>query len=225
MNHLKRLGTIALAVVTVLGIGFLTWDYHLTASENDGSTTAAQQQQTAQETAALVEVVIPTKAPTEAPTAAPTEAPTAAPTEAPTAVPTEAPTAAPTEIPAPVVQADPVPATETTEAPTAEPAAEPTAEPTTEPTAEPTAEPTPLPEITLEARLTTKGQLYLGDEVELEAIVEGVDAIEYTLQWQYNDGSGWKDIHGETDLTYRFELTEANVEYSYRVAITSDAIA
>lgn len=197
MNHLKRLGTIALAVVTVLGIGFLTWDYHLTASENDGSTTATQQQQTVQETTAPVEIVIPTKAPTEAPTAVPTEAPT--------------------EVPAPVVQADPVPVAETTEASTTEP--------TTEPTAKPTVEPMPLPEITLEARLTTKGQLYLGDKVELEAIVEGVDAIEYTLQWQYNDGSSWKDIHGETDLTYRFELTKANAEYSYRVAITSDAIA
>lgn len=201
MNHLKRLGTIALAVITVLGIGFLTWDYHLTASEDDGSTTAAQQQQTAQETAAPVEVVIPTKAPMEAPTVAPVEAPTA--------VPDEAPTTVPTEVPAPVIQADPAPIAETTEAPTAEP----------------TVEPAPLPEITLEVRLTTKGQLYLGDKVELEAIVDGVDAIEYTLQWQYNDGSGWKNVHGETDSTYCFELTESNAEYTYRVAITSDAIA
>lgn len=204
MNHLKRLGTIALAVITVLGIGFLTWDYHLTASEDDGSTTAAQQQ-TAQETVAPVEVVIPTKAPTEAPTVAPAEVPTA--------VPDETPTTVSTEVPAPVIQADPAPIAETTEAPTAEP------------TAESAAEPAPLPEITLEVRLTTKGQLYLGDKVELEAIVDGVDAIEYTFQWQYNDGSGWKNIHGETDSTYRFELTEANAEYTYRVAITSDAIA
>ena len=47
MKNLKRLGAIVLAIIAVGGMCFLSWDYKLRASQDDGSTTAAQQQQMA----------------------------------------------------------------------------------------------------------------------------------------------------------------------------------
>lgn len=98
-----------------------------------------------------------------------------------------------------------------------------TAEITAEPTAEPTVTPEAAaePEIFVEVRLKNKGDLYFGDTAELEAIVECGDDIAYTLQWQYDDGHGWKDISGMNKDEYKFVLTEENAVYEYRAVVIS----
>lgn len=162
----------------------------------------------------------PAEEPAEEPVVEATEAPAAEeaadPTEAPAVEEsTEAPVVEEaTEAPAAEESADP------TEAPAAEEteqAPEASAEATPEASAEPEA--TPAPQISVSVRLANSGELYFGDTVELRADVEGAGEMPYTIQWQYNNGSGWKNIGGENGKDYRFELTEENALYGYRAVV------
>ena len=45
----------------------------------------------------------------------------------------------------------------------------------------------------------------------------------YTIRWESNDGSGWKEIKGETGDEYEFVVTEENVHDIYRVVLTAKA--
>lgn len=67
MNMLKRLGGVVLALIAVGGICFLSWDYQLRASVDDGTTTASQQQQAVEEASKPVEVIVPAKEKAEEP--------------------------------------------------------------------------------------------------------------------------------------------------------------
>ena len=194
--------------------------------------------------AAVVATVEPTAEPvvetTEEPAAEATEEPVADPTEEPVVEATEEPVVEATEEPAveateepvvetteePVVEATEEPVVEATEEPvveaTEEPVVETTEEPAVEATAEPTAEPTPVPvEGTVEAKLATSGDIYIGDVVKFEAVIEGY-TMEYTIQWQYNDGYGWKNVEGADEEELRVEVTEENAEWEWRVAVITE---
>ena len=174
--NIKRLTVVVLALVVAIGLGYFSWDRALKASEDDGTVTASEQQQTVEQASQPVEVVVP--AATDAP--AETEAPAA--TEAPAE--TEAPAA--TEAPA------------ETEAPRD-------------------------PSFDVEVKLLTGGDIYYGDKIKLQAVLTGETDANFTYQWQYNDGSGWKNVKNATRAIYEFEVTEENAVYDYRVVVTGAA--
>ncbi|KAH9261568.1 hypothetical protein BASA81_000224 [Batrachochytrium salamandrivorans] len=95
----------------------------------------------------LVPTTEPTVAPTQEPTLDPTLEPTLEPTAEPTVQPTVTPTAEPTQEPTlePTLAPTSVPTFEPTLAPTLAPTSEPTFEPTVQPTLAPTVEPTQEP--------------------------------------------------------------------------------
>ena len=168
------------------------------------------------------ETVIPTETPIVETTPVPTEEPAVDPTEEPAADPTEEPEVDPTEEPA----ADPTeePAVDPTEEPAADPTEEPAVDPTEEPEIDPTVEPTPVPvEGTVEVKLATTGDIYIGDVVKFEAVIEGY-TMEYTIQWQYDDGYGWKNIEGANEEELRVEVTEKNAEWAWRVAVITEDV-
>lgn len=176
---------------------------------------------------------------TPVPAAEATEAPAEEPTAEPTVEAAVEPTVEVTVEPTAEVTVEPT--AEVTVEPTAEVTVEPTVEVTVEPTAEPTAEPTEAPadmpvvedepieavpeaEGTVEIWLVADGDIYLGDTVKLMAKVEGY-AVAYTLQWQYNDGSDWRDIAGETGNTLEIEVTEENAAWEWRIAVMTEEAA
>ena len=174
--NMKRLTVVVLALVVAIGLGYFSWDRALKASEDDGTVTASEQQQTVEQASQPVEVVVP------AATDAPAEQEAPADTEAP--VETEVPAA--TEAPA------------ETEAPRD-------------------------PSFDVEVKLLTGGDIYYGDKVKLQAVLTGETDANFTYQWQYNDGSGWKNVKNATRAIYEFEVTEENAVYDYRVVVTGAA--
>jgi hypothetical protein len=56
-----------------------------------------------------------------------------------------------------------------------------------------------------------------GSKIKLYAVVTGYKDPSY--QWQYDDGSGWKDIKGATNSVYTLEVTEKNISYTWRVDV------
>lgn len=256
-KNMKRWLAALLAVVVVGSMCYLSFDFKLTASEGDGDTSAAQQQQAVEEASKPVEVVVPAKPAeekqeepaqettpaAEAPVqeaAAPAEEaaqPAAEPAaeaavvseEAEEAAETAAAETEATETEATAEEAaqeEPAaPAEENAEAPAAEPAEQPAEETAADSAEEPAEETAPAEEaeeteISVEVRLTNKGDLYYGETAELEAVVDGAEV--YTIQWQYNDGEGWKDISGATGEKYEFTLDEENAEYEYRALVITE---
>ena len=72
-------------------------------------------------------------------------------------------------------------------------------------------------------KLLTGGDIYYGDKVKLQAVLTGETDANFTYQWQYNDGSGWKNVKNATKAIYEFEVTEENAVYDYRVVVTGAA--
>ena len=174
--NIKRLTVVVLALVVAIGLGYFSWDRALKASEDDGTVTASEQQQTVEQASQPVEVVVPaaTDAPAEQEAPAATEAP--AETEAPAATEAPAETEAPRD-----------------------------------------------PNFDVEVKLLTGGDIYYGDKVKLQAVLTGETDANFTYQWQYNDGSGWKNVKNATRAIYEFEVTEENAVYDYRVVVTGAA--
>lgn len=174
--NIKRLTVVVLALVVAIGLGYFSWDRALKASEDDGTVTASEQQQTVEQASQPVEVVVPaaTDAPAEQEAPAATEAP--AETEAPAATEAPAETEAPRD-----------------------------------------------PSFDVEVKLLTGGDIYYGDKVKLQAVLTGETDANFTYQWQYNDGSGWKNVKNATRAIYEFEVTEENAVYDYRVVVTGAA--
>ena len=174
--NIKRLTVVVLALVVAIGLGYFSWDRALKASEDDGTVTASEQQQTVEQASQPVEVVVPaaTDAPAEQEAPAATEAP--AETEAPAATEAPAETEAPRD-----------------------------------------------PSFDVEVKLLTGGDIYYGDKVKLQAVLTGETDANFTYQWQYNDGSGWKNVKNATKAIYEFEVTEENAVYDYRVVVTGAA--
>lgn len=61
----------------------------------------------------------------------------------------------------------------------------------------------------------------VGAEVNLTAVLEGPDNLEYDIQWQYeDDGSTWIDVPGATDYVYTYKLSDENSGRIWRVVVT-----
>ncbi len=65
--QIKRLCTALVAVALIVGAVYFSWDHQLQASDEEGTVTAAQQQEQVEQTTAPVEVVVPEETPAEAP--------------------------------------------------------------------------------------------------------------------------------------------------------------
>ena len=59
-----------------------------------------------------------------------------------------------------------------------------------------------------------------GEIIVLTSKLTGFEGLTYTLQWQYNDGKGWKDVEGANGETYSFEADEENVSFQWRLAVS-----
>ena len=59
-----------------------------------------------------------------------------------------------------------------------------------------------------------------GETILLTSKLTGFEGIDYSLQWQRNDGNGWKDVEGATEGKYEFEATLENIQYTWRLAVT-----
>jgi hypothetical protein len=57
----------------------------------------------------------------------------------------------------------------------------------------------------------------VGTQIKLTAVPSGYENPVY--QWQYNDGSEWKDIDGATSDVYTLTVTEENASYRWRADV------
>jgi hypothetical protein len=57
----------------------------------------------------------------------------------------------------------------------------------------------------------------VGSQIKLTAVPTGYENPVY--QWQYNDGSDWKDLEGENSPVYVLNVTEENSSYRWRVDV------
>jgi len=159
--------------------------------------------------------------PTETePAAEPATEPAAEPATEPAAEPATEPAAEPATEPA----AEPAtePAAELATEPAAEPATEPAAEPATEPAAEPTVEPAQIDvsKLSVEVTSSLEDVVLPGETITLTAKLTGFEGLTYTVQWQYNDGTGWKDVAGANTLTYVYVADESNISNIWRLVVT-----
>ncbi|MCL1854414.1 MAG: hypothetical protein FWF86_01660 [Clostridia bacterium] len=77
---------------------------------------------------------------------------------------------------------------------------------------------------TVDVRIVTEGDdLQFGDVVTLVAELHGYEEdAGVSVQWQCDDGSGWKDVAGGTGLTYDFLITPETYAYRWRAAVISE---
>ena len=61
-----------------------------------------------------------------------------------------------------------------------------------------------------------------GETVYLTSVVEGMDGIDFTYNWQWNRGNGWEDIPGANSDTYEFSADSDTLSYSWRLRIHYD---
>jgi hypothetical protein len=60
----------------------------------------------------------------------------------------------------------------------------------------------------------------VGSQIRLTAILTGYENPVY--QWQYHDGTDWKDIEGATEESYLLEITQENCSYNWRVNVEEE---
>ena len=99
---------------------------------------------------------------------------------------------------------------------------EPAAEPATEPAAEPTVEPAQIDvsKLSVEVTSSLEDVVLPGETITLTAKLTGFEGLTYTVQWQYNDGTGWKDVAGANTLTYVYVADESNISNIWRLVVT-----
>lgn len=85
---------------------------------------------------------------------------------------------------------------------------------------EPTEEEIDISSLKVEIFSSLGDQVSMGETIQLTSLLTGFEGIEHALQWQYNDGSGWKDVVGATEGSYEFKATKESVQYSWRLAVT-----
>lgn len=59
-----------------------------------------------------------------------------------------------------------------------------------------------------------------GESLTVWAELIGYEPFEVSLQWLYNDGTGWVEMEGATEASYTFVATRENVNYDWRLAVT-----
>ena len=84
----------------------------------------------------------------------------------------------------------------------------------------PAVDATMLPNVSIVIRCTNSKPITVGDTVKLTAEITGIDWHECTLQWQYLDGDEWKNASSGNDITYSYVLTDANLNTTWRLAVT-----
>lgn len=68
---------------------------------------------------------------------------------------------------------------------------------------------------------TTQGDIVMpGEIITLSCKLTGFEGLEYQLQWQFDDGSGWQDMPEATEETYSFAADDTNVSYIWRLAVS-----
>jgi hypothetical protein len=83
-----------------------------------------------------------------------------------------------------------------------------------------------LPEhsVTFEITWDEEEKTGIGYIAHFHAILTGYETLEYTIQWQYNDGTGWYDVDGANDITMDVEITPDNYNYQWRLVTRITAI-
>ena len=76
----------------------------------------------------------------------------------------------------------------------------------------------------MKIELVNTGDIFYGDEVTLEAVIENA-TMAYTIRWEYDDGGedGWQEIANEHGTRYKFIVTEENIGFDYRVVLLPQA--
>ena len=60
----------------------------------------------------------------------------------------------------------------------------------------------------------------IGDTAHFEAVMEGYDELQYTVQWQYSpDETTWYDIPNETNTTMDVVVTPENNTVYWRILV------
>ena len=91
-----------------------------------------------------------------------------------------------------------------------------------EPIQEDSIDEVPVPErsVTVTWVLTESETVCAGAKVAIKANPVGFDDVEYSIQWQYNDGQGWVDVQGD-ELTLELIVAEdfSNLKCEWRVIV------
>lgn len=77
-----------------------------------------------------------------------------------------------------------------------------------------------LSNVKIQIHCLNSGEVQIGDSVTLAVSVEGADGLSYSIQWQYYDGTEWKNQSGACDTTITYTLTKDNADYAWRVTLT-----
>lgn len=77
-----------------------------------------------------------------------------------------------------------------------------------------------LSNVSITTKCITSGILTYGDTITVIAQIAGLDGVTYGMQWQYFDGTEWKDQAGANDSSCSFTLSETNANYLWRMVIT-----
>ena len=66
-----------------------------------------------------------------------------------------------------------------------------------------------------------KEALRKGDRFSIKAVLYGFGDLDYTVQWQYNEGASWKNFTGGNGLILDLVADDDNVRYQWRVLVTT----
>ncbi len=70
---------------------------------------------------------------------------------------------------------------------------------------------------------TDEGKIRYGETLTLQAELVGYEGCKTKVQWQVNDGEGWKDVENGDALSLDVQVSETTVHLSWRVAVTEAA--
>ena len=76
------------------------------------------------------------------------------------------------------------------------------------------------PVVNIEVSVPEGQAVYYGTEITLIAVPAGFGDAELSYQWQYStDGENWHNLENGNSKFYKYELTEENIAYEYRVSV------
>lgn len=62
-------------------------------------------------------------------------------------------------------------------------------------------------------------EVFENDVIEIVAVINGYEGLNYTLSWQYFDGTAWHTVEGANGLTHSFTLTEENYNWLWQLVV------
>ena len=69
-------------------------------------------------------------------------------------------------------------------------------------------------------RTTLGSVVNQGDTITMTGVLTGFDDVQVLLQWQVNDGTGWKDVGSATGTQYTFTANGQTVNNDWRLKVT-----